>query len=183
VRVFVQSTMAAATTPTGVPHFDSKFAIERHVDALGLPRVFLGTVWFMDNLFDPRSGGARSLPALRGTLGGDRPFEVLAVDDVGAVAAAVLAAPERHLGTRIDLAGDRLTVDAMRRTYRDVLGRRAPAYPVPPFLLRRLSPEFAAQLRWHRDVGWSFPLAPARALHPGMRSFRAFLEEHRARLV
>ena len=57
VAHYVQSTMAATPDPGDVEHFRSKFAIEQVVESLGLPYTFIGTVWFMDNVIDPKRVG------------------------------------------------------------------------------------------------------------------------------
>jgi uncharacterized protein YbjT (DUF2867 family) len=123
VQHFVQSTMAKTENAAAIEHFESKAHIEKHIKAIGLPASFIGTVWFMDNLLDDSFGGERSFAVLRGSLGKDRPFEMLAVDDIGAIAALMFAEPSKFLGTHLDVAGDRLTVRQMAATFATVLGR------------------------------------------------------------
>ena len=177
VEHFVQSTMADAATPTGVPHFDTKFALERHIDAIGLPRTFLGTVFFMDNVFNPKMGGSALFPTLAGTLRPDTPFHLVAVDDLGAVVAKMFLDPERFLGRKVNVAGDRLTVPQLKEAYRHASGRRPKWYWYPAWMIRWLAPEFARQLRWHNEVNWHFSPDEARAILPGLRTFEQFLRE------
>jgi uncharacterized protein YbjT (DUF2867 family) len=184
VRHFVQSTMAQAIDADDVAHFASKRAIERHLTALQLPVSTLGTVWFMDNLLNAKMGGKRSFDVLQGTLGHNRPFDMLAVDDIGGLAAAMFAQPDDWIGKHLDAAGDRLTVEQMSDVFLSVLGRSPSRWslPMPNALLRWLSADFAAQLRWHRRQGWAFDLQAARELYPQMTSLRGFLERHRSQL-
>jgi uncharacterized protein YbjT (DUF2867 family) len=184
VRHFVQSTMAQAIDADDVAHFASKRAIERHLTALQLPVSTLGTVWFMDNLLNAKMGGKRSFDVLQGTLGHNRPFEMLAVDDIGGLAAAMFARPDDWIGKHLDAAGDRLTVAQMRDVFFSVLGRSPMRWslPVPNAVLRWMNADFAAQLRWHRRQGWCFDLQAARELYPQMTSLRVFLERHQSQL-
>lgn len=184
VQHLVQSTMARARDADEVEHFASKRAVEQHLATLPMAVTTLGTVWFMDNLLVPALGGLRSMDALQGTLGNDRPMEMLAVDDIGALAAAMFAAPQRWRGRHVNAAGDRLTVGAMRATYRRVIGQPPTrwAWPMPNTMLKWFNPDFAAQLRWQARVGWDFALGEALAVVPSMTTFAAFLERSRTSL-
>jgi uncharacterized protein YbjT (DUF2867 family) len=178
VQLFVQSSMADADESAApLPrHFQSKKRLEAIVDDTGLPRVFLGTVFFMDNLGDKAMGGPLLFPMLAGTLGQDTRLELLAVADIGRAAAAVFAAPDRYVGTKVDLVGDVLTVPEMREEYRRTAGRRAWGWALPTALARRLNAEFTEQLEWQRDVGFRAEPAEARALVHGMQDLRTHLQ-------
>lgn len=178
VKHFVQSTMAAASSFEGVEHFASKKAVEDCIRTLELPYTFVGTVYFMDNVLDPKMGGGMTFPTLAGTLGKHTPFQLLAVDDIGAVVAEVFKQPERFVGERVDLAGDKLTVAEMKTVYHSVTGQRPKPYSIPGWFLRFLNGEFAAQLKWHKQVGWQFGPEVARTIYPSMTSFETFLKRH-----
>jgi uncharacterized protein YbjT (DUF2867 family) len=181
VAHFVQSTMATAEGAGDVRHFQSKFAIEGIVDELGLPRTFLGTVWFMDNLFDKKLGGEMNFPFVRGFLGKGRAFEMMAVDDLGGTAAAVFQSPAAFIGRKIDIAGDRMSWEKMVSTFASIIGRNPPRFALPRFLATWLHRDFASQLRWHARNGWSFPLAECRAVYPQMQDFSTFLKRNASR--
>jgi uncharacterized protein YbjT (DUF2867 family) len=176
---FVQSTMAKGRDAEHVEHFRSKIMIERLIGEFALPASFIGTVWFMDNLLDKTKGGEMSFPVLAGTLGSERPFESLYADDIGKAALRMFAEPDRSIGQHVPLAGDRLTIKQMRETFYNVIGRRPPSFPMPNLITRFVNADFAAQLRWQRDIGWDFPLGASKALVPDIRSFRDFLSEKR----
>ncbi len=177
---FVQSTMAEARDADHVDHFRSKFTIEGIIDELQLPRTLLGTVWFMDNLYDRSMGGEMSFPVLAGTLG-RRPFEMMAVDDLGGIAAEVFSQPKRFIGSRLDIAGDRKSVEEMRAIWREIVGRRPPGYAIPNLFTRFLNKDFAEQLSWQAKSGWSFPLEQAKSVYPSIQDFRRFLVTNRSR--
>jgi hypothetical protein len=64
----------------------------------------------------------------------------------------------------------------MKRAYREVTGRRPKSWPLPATLFRRLAPEFAAQLKWHNEVGFAFGADELHRLKPDARTFPGFLE-------
>ncbi len=175
----VQSTMGDGLQPGGPAHFLSKAVLERDVRACGLDWTLLGTVWFMDNLVNPAMKPHLIFPVLCGSLKPDTPFQMLAVDDLGWMAAEALTNPALWTGRKINLAGDTLTVVQMKAAYRDVTGQRPRSWPLPHILFRRLVPEFAAQLRWHNEIGFAFDQTELRAIHREARDFKTFLRERR----
>lgn len=177
---FVQSTMADGAIPftEEMKHFRSKKVLEDYIDEIGLPRTFLGTVTFVDNILVPELGGAWTFPFISGILSPQTPYHVLAVDDIGGVAAAVFAQPDRFIGRKINMAGDALNVPEMKSVYREVSGKRPKRLRFPVWLCRLINGEFVAQLEWQREGGWTFGTDEARAVYPIMTSFREFLTKH-----
>ena len=173
----VQSTMGDGRIPGGPAHFLSKAVLEQDLRKSGLGCTFLGTVWFLDNLLNPAMQPSLIFPVLSGSLKPSTPFQMLALDDLGWVAAEALGNPDAWRGRKVNLAGDVLTVGQMKRAYREATGRRPKSWPLPATLFRRLAPEFAAQLKWHNEVGFAFDAEDLRRLKPDARTFVDFLEE------
>jgi uncharacterized protein YbjT (DUF2867 family) len=182
IRHVVQSTIAtqAGGTPGDVHHFRSKAEIDRHLKASGLPYTLVGTVWFMDNMLDPKLGPL-TFPVLAGSLGPNTPFPMLAVDDIGAAVTATFASPESHLGQQRDLASEVLTLTQMRDTYQRVTGAVPKRWKMPNLLLRLLNRDFAAQLRWQERQPWQISPAALRELISEPSTFERFLRHHRVR--
>lgn len=173
VAHFVQSSVGGAERRTGIPHFDSKWAVEQHVRALDLPATVLRPVFFMENFLPLRPAvleGAFSL-ALRP----DRPLQMIAVEDIGAFAALAFARPERFLGQALELAGDELTMPQVAETFARVIGRPVRFVEQPLEALRRASPERALMFQWFNDAGYRVDLAALRALHPDLLTFERWL--------
>ncbi len=181
VTHFVQSGMARGAHIERVAHFVSKKTIAAYVRDIGLPHTVVGTVYFMDNLLDAKRGGAMTFPTLSGTLGNDRPMHMLAVDDLGAIVARIFAQPDRFMGQYVDIASDLLTVADMKAAYSRVTGDKPRHWKLPHWLLRLANRDFAAQLAWQRDVGWTFSPDAARAIYPGLTPFETFVRQRAVR--
>lgn len=74
------------------------------------------------------------------------------------------------------MAGDALTVGQMAQAYRAATGRMPHRWRIAPALLRRLIPEFAAQLDWHNRVKVSFRPNDLRAILPDAVDFARFIQ-------
>lgn len=179
VQHFVQTSVSRCDEAPGVEHFRSKHEIERLVDEAGLPRTHLRTVFFMDNFIDPNFG-KMMLPVLSGALDPETRFHMVAVDDIGALAADAFDGPGEYLGRTIDIAGDELTIAEIRALYAEVTGRKAPWFRMPRWIFRRLNRDMARQFAWNNSHGWHIDVEEVRAQRPGLKSFRSWLQEHLA---
>jgi uncharacterized protein YbjT (DUF2867 family) len=64
IQHLVYSSVGSAERQTGIPHFESKYQIEEHIRALGLPHTILRPVFLMENFLASRD------TILGGTLAG-----------------------------------------------------------------------------------------------------------------
>lgn len=159
---------------TGVGHFESKWSIEQHIRAIGVPATLLRPGMFMELILLPQFG----LP--QGTLvsfvAPDRPIQLIAVQDIGTIAARVFADPRAHLGATIELAGDSLTgneivAQVSRATQRSIAYAQFPLEAQRQNeTLRRLVELVDDGAMCRADVG------ALRQLHPGLLTFDAWLE-------
>lgn len=158
----VLSSVGSADQDTGIPHFDSKYEIEKHLASLNTPSSVLAPVYFMDNLMAPWT-----LPALKdGTYSAgmpkDRLLQQVAVKNIGDFAAALIERREAVFGKRYDIAGDELTNEAAVAQISKAAGRTISYQGFPPDALREQSPDLADMFEWFNNVGYSVDIA---ALH------------------
>jgi uncharacterized protein YbjT (DUF2867 family) len=182
VRHFVQSTMAdGCTFPQQLEHFKSKAEVEQYITAIQLPYTFLGTVTFMDNLLDAAFGGEWTFPFISGVMKPEIPYHMLAVDDVGGIAAAVFANPTKYIGQKINMASDCPTVPEMKQLYKAVSSRSAKWFTLPVWLCQLMNHEFVEQMKWQSAGNWVFRTEEARAIYPNLTSFQEFLRIHQVK--
>ena len=172
-RHLVYASVASAHRKTGLAHFESKWLIEEHIRASGLPHTVLRPVWFMENWAGFREailGGTLSLP-----LSPDRPFQQIATDDVGAFAAMVFERRDEWLGRAIDLASDERSVSEVAETFGRVIGRPVRYARLPWDQYERAAgEEYTKMFRWFETVGYDADLAELRRVAPQLTS----LEQH-----
>ncbi|GIH74662.1 NmrA family transcriptional regulator [Planobispora longispora] len=151
----------------------SKHRIERCVGELGLPATILRPVSFMENYT-----GAYHLHggALTAAFAPEVPQQIIAVDDVGAIAASVFARPRDWIGRAADLAGDELTPVRIAAAISEAVGRPLPYVRISLEAVAAAGGEEAAfAYRWLNERGYRADVAATRALHPGLMDLRAWL--------
>jgi uncharacterized protein YbjT (DUF2867 family) len=177
VEHFVYSSVGSAHRRTGIPHFESKREVEEHVRELGLPYTILRPVFFKQNWEWMREmilGGTLAQP-----LDPDRPFQHVAVEDVGAFAAIAFENPERWIGREVDLAGDEQTMPEIADTFGRVIGREVSYYQVPwDQFEEQMGEESAVMYRWFNDVGYEADIASLRQEYSGLTTFERYLRSH-----
>jgi uncharacterized protein YbjT (DUF2867 family) len=169
-----------------VPHFDAK----GEADALfaGLPVTFLLTSFYWDNLIHFGMGPQRGedgrllfvLPM------GDRKLPGIAAADIGPCALGVFRRGASAIGQRVGIAGEHLSGAEMAAELSRVLGEPVQHVAMPFADYAALgfpgAEDLANMFHYKHDFNEAFraarPVDQARALHPGLMSFRQWLERN-----
>jgi uncharacterized protein YbjT (DUF2867 family) len=161
----VFASVGSANRKTGVPHFDSKYEVEKHIAKVGVRATILAPVTFMENLYFAREQLAKGVYAAG--LPPTRMLAQVAVEDIGAVAVRVLEDAGRFTGQRFDLASDELTGKDAAAILSRVVGRSFAYYQIPIDVLRQRMGEDAARMYdWFDRVGFAVDRAALRREFP-----------------
>ncbi|HVY40660.1 MAG TPA: NmrA/HSCARG family protein [Polyangia bacterium] len=163
----VYSSVANADRQTGIPHFDSKFAVEQHIRARAGDATILAPVYFMENLgfihAQLRDGVYAS------GLTPDRPLAQIAVSDIAATAVAVLEDPAAHAGKRYDLGAETLTGKQVIEVLSRVTGRPFTYYQLPADVVRgAMGEDGLLMYQWFEKTGYTYDLAALRRTFPAV---------------
>jgi uncharacterized protein YbjT (DUF2867 family) len=166
VKHFIFTSVASANQNTGIPHFESKFEIEKYLASSSLAWSVIAPVYFMENLFLPQTwDGVRN-----GTYGipmpSDLKLQQVAVEDIGAFGAHVVEHREEFIGRRVDIAGDELNAEETATILADVLGHPINVFEVPMDQIRAFSEDFAIMYEWFISTGYSVDIDSLREETP-----------------
>src|SRR5258706_910269 len=157
----VFNSVGSANRQTGVPHFDSKYEVEKHIAQIGARATILAPVYFMENLTFGKEQLAKGTYAA--ALPPTRPLAQIAVADIAAVAVSVPPDAARFTCKRFDLAGDELTGNDVVAILSRVTGRPFAYYQVPLDVIRQHMGEDGVRMyEWFDRVGYTVDRA---ALH------------------
>ena len=161
----VFTSVASANRQTGVPHFDSKYEVEKHIAKIGVRATILAPASFMENLYFGKEQLAKGIYAA--PLPPARALAQVAVADIGAIAVGVLEDAGRFTGKRFDLASDELTGNDLVASLSRVTGRPFSYYHVPLGVIRQRMGEDAAKMyEWLDRVGFAVDPAALRREFP-----------------
>ncbi len=195
IRHLVYSSVAGANQKTGIPFFDSKLKVERHIQDIGVPYTIVAPAFFCENLLSPDSmsqlkKGHLTLPQAPG-----RKLQMVSLADLGAFDVYVMEHRDRFLSERVDIASFELTGVQMAESLTKVLGRRIDFVEQPIASVRAYSADLGKMYEWlnttnyridvtglHRDypeVAWT-PSFEQWARLQDFSQLRATLEAGRA---
>jgi uncharacterized protein YbjT (DUF2867 family) len=161
----VFTSVGSANRQTGIPHFDSKYEVEKHIAKVGVRATILAPVAFMENLYFVKEQLAKGIYA--SALPPTRALAQVAVVDIGAVAVRVLEDPGRFTGKRFDFAGDELTGNDVVAILARVTGRPFSYYQVPLDIIRqRMGEDAVGMYEWFDRVGFTVDRAAPRREFP-----------------
>jgi uncharacterized protein YbjT (DUF2867 family) len=157
VQHFVYTSVGSAHRNTGIPHFENKWRVEQVVRALKFPsHVILRPVFFMENLLSPWFlHGDKLVTAMDPATS----LQMIAVEDIGKIAARAFIDADKLAGQELDLAGDAVTMPQAAATLAKALGRPLEFLRIPIEEVRKNSEDFALMLEWFDRVGYDANIA------------------------
>jgi uncharacterized protein YbjT (DUF2867 family) len=173
----VYSSVGSAHRNTGIPHFESKWKVEQHIQQLGIPATILRPAFFMDNFTTLMREGI-----LQGNLTVPMhtqiKLQMVAVLDIGEFGAAALIRPTEFIGQGIELAGDELTMEEVVEHFSRILKRPVQFTPLPDDQAEAaMGFDMAAMFRWFNGVGYCADIQDLRTRFGiPLTSFAEYLE-------
>ena len=163
---FVYSSVASADKNTGIPHFDSKWEVEKYLALTDLDWSVTAPVYFMENLFFGDTLNALQDGSYPVPLPSNLPLQQVAVADIGAFGALVVDRKDDFVGRRVDIAGDELTSARTAEVLGQILGWPVEPYEVPMEHIRAFSEDLALMYEWFIETGYSADIDHLRNAYP-----------------
>ncbi|GAA2045196.1 NmrA/HSCARG family protein [Catenulispora yoronensis] len=151
-----------------------KWQIEERIRELGLPATVLRPAGFMEDFVSPDrffQNGALTVP-----WRDDIVIQLIAIDDIGALAARVFAAPDTYLHQAIDITGDQLTAPQIAAALGTAADRAVPSTRLPLEVLWEHAPEAAKVFEYVEAGYYDSDVAATRAMFPGLQDFGTWLD-------
>lgn len=165
----IYSSVADADKQTGIPHFESKYLVEKHVAGLGIPYTISAPVAFMENIVAPWAIGGLRQGAHTFAMPAKRVLQLVALEDIGAFVAALVERRELVFGKRFDIAGDELSGEEQAKILSQAIGRPINYQEIPSAAARQQSEDTALMFEWFDRVGYDADIAALRRDFPEVR--------------
>jgi uncharacterized protein YbjT (DUF2867 family) len=166
VKHFVYSSVAGADRATGIPHFDSKFEVEKEIRKSGIPFTIVAPVFFMENFLAEWMAAGIAQGSIAVAVPATRRLQQIAVEDIAQFTALVIERRESFLGKRIDIASDELTLATATAAISEASGRPIKYTAIPIAAARQQSEDLARMYEWFDRVGYDADVVGLRVLYP-----------------
>ena len=176
VAHFVYSSVGSAECSTGIPHFDSKFQIEEHVRAIGIPYTIMRPVAFFFNYNGMRP--AIEMGTLPQPLSPDTKLMQLSEEDYGKMVADVFEHRQDFVGRAVEVASVNMTMTEMAAAFSRVLGKTVTYHQISfEEFEQQAGKEVTIMYHWFEDVGYGTDLSALKQEFGEPESFEAYLRE------
>lgn len=169
----VFDSVGGAERQSGVPHFESKRRVEEHLERLGLQSTIIRPVFFMENLVS--TGIENDEIVVRLPFPDGIPLQMVAVRDVGQVAAAALLGRRDIAGDAVEIAGDERTGSEMAAAFAQHTGLPT-RYEALPLAVLDGQHDLQSMFRWFAETpAYQADFATTRAISPDAWDLPAWL--------
>jgi len=166
VTHLVYASVAGADRATGIPHFDSKFAVEKEMRRSGVPFTIVAPVFFMDNFLADWLAAGIAKGSIAMALPATRRLQQIALADIAQFTALVIERRGSFLGKRIDIASDELTNATAAAAISEASGRHIEYTALPLDAVRQWNEDLARMFEWFDRVGYDADIVGLRGLYP-----------------
>ena len=163
---YVYTSVASADKNTGIPHFDSKWEVEKHLASTELDLSVVAPVYFMENLFLGENLSALQNGSYPVPLPPDVSLQQVAVADIGAFGALVVDRKDDFVGRRVEIASDELASTGSAAVLGQLLDRPVEYFEVPMEQIRAFSEDLALMYEWFIETGYSVDIDGLRTVYP-----------------
>ena len=171
---FIYTSVANADLNTGIPHFDSKYEVEKYIHTSGLTYTILRPVSFMEN-WEYRKQKIQEGKIVTPFSESTR-IQQISVRDIGRLATLAFDKPEDWGGESLDIAGDEFTMKQAQNLFSAVSGS--------PVELEQISWEHHRQMqgeemvvmdKWINETGYSANINLVRSYLPELMTLEEYL--------
>ncbi|HKW62141.1 MAG TPA: NmrA/HSCARG family protein [Candidatus Acidoferrum sp.] len=167
VKHFVYSSVGGAERNTGIPHWESKWQVEQTIKDLGLPATIIRPAAFMEMYYIDQVEVGILNGKLADPIRGDKPYQTVATDNIGAFVALAFERPQEFIGQELEIAGSELTNLEAAKVFSRVLGKTVKFRKLPLPLVRLiLGKEFYSMFRWFNESGFQADIPTLRKRYP-----------------
>lgn len=173
----VFSSVGGAERNSGIDHFESKRRVEEHIESLGIHATFVRPVFFMENLLGMGVSVEDGTVVVREPLPDGIPLQMVAVRDIGRVAAAILVSDTAVEGASVEIAGDELAGSQIAAAFGDAAGLPWRYEELPLAALARMG-DAATMFEWFANLpAYQADFAATRELDPKVLDLKAWIAQ------
>jgi uncharacterized protein YbjT (DUF2867 family) len=138
IKHLVYSSVMGADLKTGVPHFESKYVIEKYIKASGMNYTILRPASFNENFLNPeiikRLEKGKLVMPLKKTV----TQQFISTDDIGKIATKVITHPEAYKNKTLSIATDERQITEVAKMFGAAMKKKIKYQKLPGLITRLL---------------------------------------------
>ncbi|MEO5906621.1 MAG: NmrA/HSCARG family protein [Saprospiraceae bacterium] len=157
IKHFIYSSVGFSDQKTGIPHFESKYLIEKNLIETWVPYTILRPVSFYENFQLPDVKKRILKGKFVAPLSKNTVQQIISAEDVGKVAAHIFQNPDAFRNRTLNLAAEKMDQGQMAETFADVLRINVKHQKLPGLITRLVMGKYLhAMFKYVNDHGGVF---------------------------
>ena len=136
INHLVYTSVLGADLNTGIPHFDSKYEIEKHIKSTNINYTILRPASFYENYLHPQVANgirkAKYLSPLKKTCR----QQMIGVDDIGKIVVQVISNPKEYSGKTLSIATDEYQIGDIPKLFSEAMNKPVKYKKIPGIIVR-----------------------------------------------
>lgn len=170
--------------PTDVPHFITKYNIEEHLKKKSAEQgnkmtwTILRPVFFMDNIVPGAVGKALTTAWKIKLEKSKTPLQLIAVEDIGVIAAQAFLNAEEFRNQTISVAGDELTYEQADEIFKSKMGQNMPTtYEALISGALWMMKDITLMFKFFQEKGFGTDIPALKKRFPEIKGFGEWIEK------
>lgn len=132
----VYSSVLGADLNTGIPHFESKYVIEKFIKSSNINYTILRPASFYENFLHPQVANRIKKGKYVSPLNNTCKQQMIGVDDIGKIAAQVISNPKIYLNKTLSIATDEYQIAELLDLFSEAIKKPVKYNKLPGFIVR-----------------------------------------------
>ena len=138
VKHFLYSSVIGADAHTGIPHWESKFQVEKHIKQTGLYYTIIRPSFLYENFLIPQVKSRLLKGKLVTPAHKNKVQQYISAEDIGKISTIIFMNPEKYMGKTLNLAAEQMDGLQVAATFSKVWGKPI-GYQQLPGIITRLA--------------------------------------------
>jgi len=136
INHLVYASVLGADLNTGIPHFDSKYEIEKHIKSSNVNYTILRSASFYENYLFPQVANGIKKGKYVSPLNKTCKQQMIGVDDIGKIAVQVISNPKEYSGKTLSIATDEYQIGDLPQLFSEVMNKPVKYKKLPGIIVR-----------------------------------------------
>lgn len=136
INHLVYTSVLGADLNTGIPHFDSKYEIEKHLKSSNINYTILRPASFYENHLFPQVANGIKKGKYVSPLNQTCKQQMIGVDDIGKIAAQVISNPKEYSGKTLSIATDEYQIGDLPQLFSKAMNKPVMYKKLPGIIVR-----------------------------------------------
>lgn len=159
VKHFIFSSVASSDKNTGIPHFESKFEIEKHIKTVKMPYTIIKPAYFMENLLTPWMISGLKEGKISVAMPPNRKLQMISLEDLASFVVYIFENRDQFLEKTIEIASDEITGKESSDILSRVIGKPIEYQELSYEDIASMGDDFVNMYKWFNDVGYDIELS------------------------